>query len=319
MGNFWENQDTISNYEMLGDNSQPEVISITPFHNISHQVVEEIQEESAFELDEQETSIVYNARLRLEQARLYEMLINHNLFEGVSADQQAIQNVQNELKEYIVYRLEVLLGLRALKPQATEIQSQFNEIEVDFLKQLAYKGTRGVSIQATQQPSDIKPVQTTPVVNKLKSLSNIPTKPTIQPIEVKPTIKPAAKTTTKLTKTVNKKPTNSVRQKIKADGLGERRLTPQEAEAIAREDLKISQNRKKLSEMTPKEKAQEILRVNERHAKIEPTNKVPLMTPEQIEFHYMKQQQTQSSGGSDLNQFNLQLANKLAAIKQREG
>jgi len=115
------------------------------------------EEDFLDELDEieEEESVLDNARIRLEQGRLYEMLINHNLFDGVDALPEAIDNVQKEIKNYIMERLEILLGMRSEKQ--TEIQQiiqepQFNDMEVQALKVVASKLTKGASVSAPSAP-----------------------------------------------------------------------------------------------------------------------------------------------------------------------
>jgi len=109
--------------------------------------------ESAYKLDRRESSVVNESMVRLEQARLYDMLIKHYLFVGVKAHPNALRNVQNELKSYIVDRLEILLGIKQEKskkegPKEFIVDSPFNDVEIDFLKALSYKGTKGASRQA---------------------------------------------------------------------------------------------------------------------------------------------------------------------------
>jgi len=106
---------------------------------------------SVYDLDSRESSVVNSAMLRLEQARLYDMLIKHDLFKGVKANPKAIQAVQNELKSYIVQRLEILLGLKKEKTETLKkvaVEAQFNDVEVEFLKALSIKGTKGASLNA---------------------------------------------------------------------------------------------------------------------------------------------------------------------------
>jgi len=128
---------------------------------------EEIDEDSfsldAFDDFEEEQSLMDNARIRLEQGRLYEMLIKHDLFDGVDADPQAVSNVQQEIKGFIMERLEILLGMRAEKQNVVQkVESDFNEMEVQALKMVASKVTQGASAKAPEvkkEPSPISPVQ----------------------------------------------------------------------------------------------------------------------------------------------------------------
>ena len=109
--------------------------------------------------EEEEINTVNEAHVRLEQGRLYNMLINHNLFEGVDADPVAISNVQKQLKEFILEKLEEMLGMRAKKEksevQQVVVQSDFNELEIQVLKRVASKMSKGM----TENAPDPAPVQ----------------------------------------------------------------------------------------------------------------------------------------------------------------
>lgn len=111
------------------------------------ELIEEIEEE-----DDTQDSLLKNAQIRLEQGRLYKMLIEHNLFDGVDAEPEAISNVQSELKTFIMERLEVLLGIRAEnKPEEHHVvESPFNDIEVEVLKRVANKMSKGFTSQVDQ-------------------------------------------------------------------------------------------------------------------------------------------------------------------------
>ena len=75
-----------------------------------------LTEEEAEEADQAyDASVMADARLRLEQGRLYEMLLEHSLFKDVDADARAIKNVEREIKAYIRERLEILVGLKVDK------------------------------------------------------------------------------------------------------------------------------------------------------------------------------------------------------------
>jgi hypothetical protein len=100
-----------------------------------------------YEDDEEEINTVNEAHVRLEQGRLYNMLINHNLFEGVDADPTAIANVQKQLKDFILEKLEEMLGMRAKKAETQQVvvQSDFNELEIQVLKRVASKMSKGMT------------------------------------------------------------------------------------------------------------------------------------------------------------------------------
>lgn len=153
--------------------------------------IDNLIEEEEFEVDEE--SFMNNARVRLEQARLYEMLIKHDLFDGVDADVKAVERVQEEIKTFIVDRLEILLGMRVEKE--TEIQqiiqpSQFNDVEVQALKMIASKVTKGASTEApTTEPEPnelnvVKKEAKKQVLNTLGSKPKVAKKPAPTPKKV---------------------------------------------------------------------------------------------------------------------------------------
>ena len=349
MANIWDTEEQVSEYELIADDAQQaeelaeQYASSPAIVEADEEVLEEIAEESAFELSNQESNTIYNARLRLEQAKLYEMLINHNLFEGVDVSPEAVKAVQNELKFYIVKRLEILLGLReptAAKAQvAAAIELPFNDVEVDFLKQLAYKGTLGASVNGkpltpVQKPV-IKPLtassssQLKPLAVKKKAVEQKPEpkveqpKPTAAPPKPapqaqkapvqaqpakKPIQKPAAQPAVK-----QKKQSNP--QDIKT-GVGERKMTEAEAIAIAKADLATA-SKKPFHEMTAKEKAERIRQANERNARPKATNAMPMPSPAELEMRYMTQQQNRSYSKNSTDQFNVAIATALANRKNR--
>lgn len=135
-------------------------------------------------------SVMESARIRLEQGRLYEMLIKHDLFEGVDAIPEAVAKVQKELKEYIVERLEILLGMRAetqkQQPQQVITPPQFNDVEVQALKMVAAQVTKGASknaptTQVAAQAQDVQEQKLNSIKEKPKSLNKIQAAPEKKP------------------------------------------------------------------------------------------------------------------------------------------
>lgn len=238
---FWD-EDA---YSADGALNNEEEIQSFGLDEISPEDAEAIEQESPYKLSQQDVSVVYNARYRLELAKLYEMLINHNLFEGVQADDRAIEQVQSELKQYIIYRLEVLMGIRKQekKPQLQENSSSLNEVEIDFLKQLAYKGTKGASLttKVEQKPEPVKP---SPVVNKIKPMvmpeaqkapkKEIPQQPVVKQ-EAKPQPKPQE--------------SQDVARIAKQLGIS------QKMAALALKDIQENEGRKDVNEMSEEEMA----------------------------------------------------------------
>ncbi len=339
MAKLWDNEDSVSEYELIAEDAEKAEELAEEYSNEPNVVeaeeeqLEEIAEESTFDLSHSESNTIFNARLRLEQAKLYEMLINHNLFEGVDdVSPQAIKNVQNELKFYVVKRLEILLGLRDAGPRSSNIAATvelpFNDIEIDFLKQLAHKGTfgkseNGESVSAVAKPQAIRPVSSP--AQKLKALQTKKVEkqavaaPTPAPKAQAPTQKappPAAKRPAAAPPQKAPVAKAAAKPKIRESGMG-RTLTAAEAEEIARADLKTA-SAKPFHEMTAKEKAAKIREVGERNKRPATVpNAAPMPNPDQIKMKYMTQQESQSYSKNQTNQFNTILASALAAKKNR--
>lgn len=98
-------------------------------------------------MNEDDRVTLESASLRIAQADLYQMLAKHNVFEGVEAPAQVVRQVQKELKEFALERLNILLGISQEKPKfdpsSVQVRLPFNKMEVDVLKDLAYKASRG--------------------------------------------------------------------------------------------------------------------------------------------------------------------------------
>ena len=154
---------------------------------------DEFYEEFVEEYDEEEEiNTVNEAHVRLEQGRLYNMLINHNLFEGVDADPTAIANVQRQLKEFILEKLEEMLGMRVKKEktqtQQVVVQSDFNELEIQVLKRVASKMSKGMTENAPAPKSQVSELNTVKKQEKKVSLNTLGS----QVSKPKPTPKPSS-------------------------------------------------------------------------------------------------------------------------------
>jgi len=140
--------------------------------------------------DYDEQSVLDNAVLRLEQAQLYKMLMESDLFADVQANPEAIKNVQRELKRFIKERLEIFLGIRAPKAEAVEYESPFSDLEIKVLKSVAHKvsgGTVGSPIVGGSLPKISAKVQQPATPLRSRSSSKPQRKP--QP-KYKPLSKP---------------------------------------------------------------------------------------------------------------------------------
>jgi len=127
--------------------------------------------------DENYESVLKDARIRLEMGRLYDMVMNHDLFKDIDADPKATKSVQKQIRKFAKEQMEIMLGMRKEtdKVEKLEIDFPFNQVEIDFLKQLAYKGTKGASGTADNYVPGVKKVieevENTPKRNTLNSIS----------------------------------------------------------------------------------------------------------------------------------------------------
>lgn len=122
-----------------------------------------------FEEEEEDTAfLMSDANLRLEQGRLYQMVLQGDIFANTNADLKAIRNVQREIHKFVRERMEVMLGIRQEKVQETIISSPFNDMEVTVLKMLASKMSKGQT-ETASQPTP----QAIPAVPKKDGITSI--------------------------------------------------------------------------------------------------------------------------------------------------
>jgi hypothetical protein len=101
------------------------------------------------DIDEDYTVVLNDARLRLEQGRLYEMVMNNDLFADLNADPKAIRHVQREIRKFAKERMEIMLGMRQEQLKGSmEVELPFNQLEITILKKLASAATKGATEKA---------------------------------------------------------------------------------------------------------------------------------------------------------------------------
>lgn len=144
--------------------------------------------ESPYKLNKGDRDVVRTVTFKLEQARIYEALIKSDLFEGFEADPNAISNVKTELKDFLVERLDNLMGGGQSKKK-TQIDFEnlsfdlpFNEEEIMFLKALALTGTKGASAGGSTATVTAKPTYSEKPRNVIRGLAKSE-KPKIAPIK----------------------------------------------------------------------------------------------------------------------------------------
>lgn len=143
---------------------------------VSNDLIEDTEEyDLTEELEEEEedySSVLSDARLRLEQGRLYETIMNHELFDGMDADPAAVKHVQRQIRKFAKEQMEIMLGMRreTAKVERLEIDFPFNEVEVRVLRLLADKASGGASKESDRYvPAITRTTEDVPLVeNKPK-------------------------------------------------------------------------------------------------------------------------------------------------------
>jgi hypothetical protein len=245
---------------------------------------------SAYALSSNETNVLQTAMVQLDQARLYEMLLKHNLFEGVKANAASLKNVETELKDFILQRLQILLGMKSEKKEVAQapmvqqkikVELPFNDVEIEFLKALAFKGTKGESAKSpstktveAQSMNSIKPLQEEQVGLKKMSLGSF-SEPEEEEIEEEE--EEAPKPRKPVSKPVVKQ---QARPTPKAQNLT--------AEQLAREDIKNMAKRKPAHLMSADELIEASKNINA--GKKKSSKALPMPDADALAMHYQTQQ-----------------------------
>ena len=153
---------------------------------LTEQVIQDQDDE-----DEDFTEVLTDARLRLELGRLYEMVMNHSLFDGVEVDARASKIVQKQIRKFAKEQIELTLGMRQEQASANTaiVSSPFNSLEVEILKKLASAASKGATESVEEEP-----VTAPAAPPKKKTLNTISsnsqkTTPKAQPAKPKPIAK----------------------------------------------------------------------------------------------------------------------------------
>lgn len=145
-------------------------------------------------------SVINEALKRIEQANLYQTLINHTLFGPNSARPEIIEHVTNEIRAFAIERLENLLGMRSeTKAQAVHIQEQFTEEEAAALRAIAARLLVKPEAPKERNPSVNVVGTQKPVTPSIRQVSpEQPATPTVAaPVAPKVTAPPKTKSRTK--------------------------------------------------------------------------------------------------------------------------
>jgi hypothetical protein len=246
---------------------------------------------SAYALSSNETNVLQTAMVQLDQARLYEMLLKHNLFEGVKANAASLKNVETELKDFILQRLQILLGMKSEKKEVAQapavqqkikVELPFNDVEIEFLKALAFKGTKGESAKSpstktveAQSMNSIKPLQEEQIGLKKMSLGSF-NEPEEEVEEEEEEIEEAPKPRKPISRPVQQ----VAKPKPRTDNLS--------AEQIAREDIKNMAKRKPAHLMSADELMEASKNINA--GKKKSSKAMPMPDADALAMHYQAQQ-----------------------------
>lgn len=248
--------------------------------------VQEMQDEDSVDQEESSeeedySTVLSDAKLRLAQGSLYELLMNNALFGEVDVDPKAVRNVEKEIKNFAKERMEIMLGMRQERSTHVaefdpKMANPFNDLEVQALKALASAATKG----ATQAPeaqtftagaSALKKNTLTPIGSSKQKTS--------APVRAQTAAKPAQKLPTKAPNSVRRQRSNVDVDQI----LAEEGVSREELEATFPETYKpIDKGLDKLTE-------QEILNRNKEAS--QRLNKQPVKSASAIPMPDLAQQE----------------------------
>jgi hypothetical protein len=229
-------------------------------------VLEDFSEEEDF------TEVLNDANLRIEQGRLYQMIMNHNLFEGMDADPRATQNVEKEIRRFARERMEIMLGMRSEQHvQSAMVSSPFNDLEVDILKKLASKATNGAT--ETAEANEVASVLRSPP--KRQTLN--PSGGTTALKRSNPQPKPQQKLPTKTQAPLKRTKLNATIEQIAAE----------EGVPVEALELNYTGIGKPIDQLSPEELAKRQKESAQRLAKyttVKSSSALPMASPEQQEM-----------------------------------
>lgn len=198
--------------------------------------------------DEDSHSLIGEAKTRIEQARLYELLLEHDLFDGVDAIPQVVSTVQKEIKNFIEERYLILSGVKSEREAEVHhvIQEpQFNDLEVKVIKKLALKVSKGMTENAPTSEPEVSELNVVKPKAPQKGLNTLGKK----------------KKAKKKSKPLRKQPTKKAianKRKIKKE-MAETSTKDMTAEEVAKRDIKYIESLKNMT----KEEADQV--VAQRH------------------------------------------------------
>lgn len=270
MSGFWDKK-AIKSQEAAYQEAaqQPEMV-------LDQEAVSEILDDPQYDVFEEEeentAELMANANLRLEQGRLYQMVLENNIFADTNADPRAIKNVQREIRKFVTERLETMLGIRQeIKVQETVVSSPFNDLEVEALKMLASRVSGGKTEQVAPQAPVSTPVQ--PKKDGITAISG-----SLRPKNDTP-LRKEAKAPLKPQPQPKKQPTQAKSAIKETDSFLQKPIEDMTAEELAAHDAAALERRS-------------------RNYAAKPNNLVPHPTPQALEMMYVSQVAQNPAPGS---------------------
>lgn len=229
---------------------------------------------NSVEAEDDYSEVLNDANLRIEQGRLYQMIMNHELFDGMDADPKAVQNVQREIRKFARESMEVMLGMRDTTPVRATLASPFNDLEVDILKKLASKATNGAteSPEANQVAAAVREVPKRATLKPLGGSTNLK-----KPAPVQQNFQPQKKLANTPTAPVKRTKNDAIIDQILSE------------EGVSRQELELEYVGigKQLHQLTSEELEQRQKATAARMAKrktVKSTSAIPMASPEQEVF-----------------------------------
>lgn len=251
------------------------------------QVFQEDQNVDLFEEEDDDIqSLMTDANLRLEQGRLYQMVLQGDIFADTNADPRAIKNVQREIRKFVKNRMEIMLGISQEQAQQVVVSSPFNDVEVQVLKMLASKMSKGESEKA----GTVAP-QAVPAIPKKDGITSISgtVKHTPAPLKETRALPKAQPQKKQGQSAINTGGDPKITKPIE-------HMTMAELDAFQKSKLK-----KPIDQMTPEELAEHDRLTLEQRSKNyakKPDNMVPHPSPQQLEMMYTAQAAAIAAPGS---------------------
>lgn len=254
---------------------------------------EELIEDQLYDEEPEEVEdyaeVLSDARLRLEQGRLYELIMNHDLFQGVDADSKAIVNVQKEFRKFAKERMEIMLGMRQEQAEdgitSVSVELPFNALEIRILKDLASAASKGATATPEAEAQTFVPTNRTglnPIQLQAKKQPNPIRRQVRQSRQARP-LSNAPRTPIRRTRQ-----DNVIDQILREEG-----VTREELDRTFNPNYKpLDKDPATMSEHEVIARNKHVGKFSGSQARVDSSQKLPMPTQEQEELMYLQRAQT---------------------------